>query len=1198
MKGKQYKPMQHSGRLGSIMLFILLHTKLYMRKQFLSLFLISFSISLFSQKEIWQPTDRETITQQFNKPDLRINDYLTFSLDTAFLKNILANFPHEAEVNIKEMAANFQIPTPDGGYISCKMVTYDMMEPELASRYPHIKTYYGVSAEDPSTRIRMDWTDFGLHTMIRGRSGTYYINPYQRNTKTEYIVFHKKDAEPWEHGFECGFDPDKTGAIPPKPFGKSTGDCQFRTYRLAQATTGEYSNYHGAFSSSQSNLVLSAITVVINRVNDVYEQDVAVRLIFISNTDQLFFYDPSTDPYTNNSGSMMLGQNQTTCDNIIGSPNYDIGHVFSTGGGGVAVLNSVCNNNHKAKGVTGLPNPVGDVFSIDYVSHEIGHQYGANHTQNNSCNRHNPSAMEPGSASTIMGYAGICPPNVQSNSDDYFHAISLSAIKNFLQSGGGSCATYPTYSNQSPVVSGGDSHFIPVSTPFILTASATDNDGDLLTYCWEQYDNQTGFPMPPQSTSTGGPMFRSLLPDISESRFMPNLNAVINNSTPTWEVVPSVGRTMNFRITVRDNHAPVGCLATDDIVVSTVSGTGPFLVQAPNTNAVVTSGQFYMVQWTVANTNNAPVSCSEVDILLSTDGGFNYNFVLAENIPNNGVHYVQMPFFTSTQCRVMVRCSGNIFYDISNVNFPLQSGPASFSIGAQPAFQSACVPGSSELTIESTSLSGFSGSINLSLFNAPSGVTASFNPNPISPGQSSTMTFNGLGNLPLGSQTFTVRGQSGGTIRDIQVFLDLEPGGVITTLVNPFDQEQEVSPVPEFSFSVTNGLGQNQIQVALDPDFNNIVIDENIFDSFYQTTSALLPQTTYYWRVRSEGNCGLGVWTSAWSFTTSACEDYVSVNVPIIIPSNQPATITSTLSVTSSGIIQDVNVVNIIGQHSRVGDLVFRIESPSGTRVTLMSQICGNNNHFFISFDDQASSGIIPCPPTNGQSYQPLQSLSAFHGENMLGIWTLEIQDVNSSNGGTLDGWGLDICAADLTFLSVDWLDFKVIPDANKHTALLQWITTNSEESIDFYIEKSSGNAHNFREVGHKDNPIYFTNELPVYEWEDMSVSPGIPHYYRIKQTDLSGNISYSSIRQVTLISSQKISVYPNPFQNRLFINYMDEYTLNTEVIITDITGRIVHSVKYKSSRIELPVDNLPSGAYILTIQMGNGESKRYRIVK
>src|SRR5690606_18469257 len=310
-----------------------------------------------------------------------------------------------------------------------------VMSPELAAQFPEIKTYAGQGIDDGTANVRFDVTPQGFHASVFSAYGNFYIDPYSKNDVTNYISYYKNDLDN-RHEFNCEVTefkkPDENLLDNPS----SIGD-QLRTYRLALACTGEYATYHGGTIPS----VLAAMTTSVNRLNQVYENDFAVRLILIPNNTDIIFLNAGTDPYTNNNGSAMLGQNQTTCDNIIGSANYDIGHVYSTGGGGIAGLNVVCLNGQKARGVTGSFAPIGDPFVIDYVAHEMGHQFGGNHTQNNTgCNAFPPAAYEPGSASTIMGYAGVCSPSLQNNSDPYFHVHSLIEMGGFISGAGGTCA--------------------------------------------------------------------------------------------------------------------------------------------------------------------------------------------------------------------------------------------------------------------------------------------------------------------------------------------------------------------------------------------------------------------------------------------------------------------------------------------------------------------------------------------------------------------------------------------------------------------------------------------------------------------------------------------------------------------------------------------------------------------------------------
>ncbi|HFA51197.1 MAG TPA: T9SS type A sorting domain-containing protein [Bacteroidetes bacterium] len=987
-----------------------------MRTSFMAtlVLLLAGSYSLFSQSNPWTLIPESALSDKSSSERPIVPDkYKTLQLNLDQVQALLRKAPLWQTEDAKTKNITLALPMPDGNFEQFRIEYAPVMHPDLAARYPMIRSYAGVGIDDPTAYLRFDFTQKGFHAYIRsGHHGDVFIDPYSNDDIEHYISYFKKDFFK-DSDWQCSFDEvnDKKGMKTPGG-DKMAGDCQLRTYRLALACTGEYAAFHGGTTAG----ALAAMNTTMTRVNGIFENDASITMTLVPNTDQLIFLNANTDPYTNNSGSAMLSENQTTCDNVIGSANYDIGHVFSTGGGGVAYLRSPCGSS-KAGGVTGQPNPVGDPFDVDYVAHEMGHQYGANHTQNNNCNRNSSTAMEPGSASTIMGYAGICAPDVQAHSDAYYHAISLQEMANFVTGSGNACAVTTSTGNNAPTANAGSNYTIPKSTTFVLSGIGSDPDPDNLTYCWEQMDNQVAT-MPPSATSTGGPAFRSLSPTASPDRYFPNLTDIVNNASPTWEVLASVGRTYNFRMTVRDNHAGGGCTAEDNMVVTVSAASGPFLVTAPNTAVTWPALSNQTITWDVAGTTAAPVSAANVDIFLSTDGGFTYPVTLASNTPNDGSQTVAIPNNPTTQARVMVKGANNIFFDISNTDFTIGAPLNGFTVNASPNAQTVCAPADAVFTVDVGAAGGFTGNVSLSANGVPAGASASFSTNPVAAPGTSQLTISGTASVTPGTYNITVTGVNGADTQSETVALTIiggAPGAV--TLSSPANGATGVSQTPTLSWGAVAAADNYDVQLASDAGFTNLIVNQTgVAATSYSVASGLTGNTTYYWRVRSANGCGTSAYSAAFSFTTAniTCNTFASANVPISISSSGTPTVTSTLTVAASGTIDDLNVLGLDITHTWINDLIVTLQSPAGTQVTLINRICNSENNILTNFDDESANphSAMPCPPTNNGTYQPNSPLSAFDGEDQAGTWTLTIQDVANQDGGSLNAWSLEICAS------------------------------------------------------------------------------------------------------------------------------------------------------------------------------------------
>lgn len=330
-----------------------------------------------------------------------------------------------------------------------------------------------------------------------------------------------------------------------------------------------------------------------------------------------------------------------------------------------------CNGANKALGGTGRGNPQGDPYDVDYVAHEIGHQLDGSHTW--SSNQDNcsagqfvsSSAYEVGSGSTIMAYAGICAgDNLQPNSDALYHVRSIDQITNFRDNGGtgGSCGTTAGTGNTPPGVNAGADFTIPRNTPFVLTATGSDGNGDALSYAWEQYDAAPaqvgGFP---SNAATSGPLFRPFLPVLSASRTVPRLSAVLGITPSPWEVLPNVDRTMDFRVTARDNRLNGGGVAFDQMRV-TVAGA-PFSVTQPASSQQC--GASSTLAWNVGGGSVAPnvrVDYSSDDFASATP--------LIASTSNDGTEPYTVPRPPTTNGRIRIAGNGNIFFNVSP-RFPI-----------------------------------------------------------------------------------------------------------------------------------------------------------------------------------------------------------------------------------------------------------------------------------------------------------------------------------------------------------------------------------------------------------------------------------------------------------------------------------------------------------------------------------------------
>jgi hypothetical protein len=597
--------------------------------------------------------------------------------------NILSNLQSDPNKRV-----SLYLPTENNDLALFKLTPAPVFSAALAAKYPHLMTYTGYQVDKPQNSGRFSISPKGFFGFYEVNNVRMLLSPQLMKASPHYIFYQYDDAlaisdtaetinklllndivdyETQQGDEDLAFKPEATGD-------------QIRTYRLVLSATAEYTQFNGG---TVADVVAENVTLI-NRVNQILLTDLALQFELVDN-ESVIFTDANTDPFTNSDATSDIEANQSTIDSLIGAANYDIGHLLSTSPGGLAGVGVMCINNRKARGTTGARKPTGERFYIDLFAHEIGHQLGARHSFNASNNsvcdsaaRNSESAFEPGSGTTIMSYAGLCSgQSPQNNSSPYFHAGSIEQIRARIDTGpGGSCGMLTDQDNGVPQIELEDSTYtIPTNTPFVLNASAFDSDEDTLSYNWEQLDSGgpdggTADTVAMRSDNGFNPLFRSYPASAASERYFPQLKDVLSETLTLGETYATTERDLTFRLSVRDNK---GGVDSADVNVSVVKRSEQFEFIAPDSALVWQGNSEQQIRWAVAQTDEAPVNCLTVDILLSHETNPNFIRVVETAVLNDGEHTLRVPNIQSDSVRLMLKCSDNIFFAVNNTELTILS---------------------------------------------------------------------------------------------------------------------------------------------------------------------------------------------------------------------------------------------------------------------------------------------------------------------------------------------------------------------------------------------------------------------------------------------------------------------------------------------------------------------------------------------
>ncbi len=1203
--------------------------------------LLSLSIALLASsssygQQHWTAIDQAALSDaQLGEREIIPNAYTVNTLDEARLRKDLNKSPLDTRSN-KEKSGTITLPMPDGKVLDFKVWYSPVMHPDLAKKYPSIKTYRIVSVDNSYINGRIGMSNSGLNAVIRHPGGEVYIDPYGTETTEVYISYFTKDnPAPADYAkASCGaeFSTEELAAVVEhnEVAVKAGEDVFLKKYRFALACTGEWGQ-----NFNNKTQVMEQMVAATNRVNQSLENEVAVFFELIANNDDLIFLDPISDPYSVvpsqadgvHPGRQVLGQNTSVINNAIGNNSYDVGHVFTRsctdGIAGVASLGSVCTSN-KGSGLScvGGQNVVN--FMVETTIHEIGHQFGASHTWSNCSDASadqlsSGTAFEPGSGTTHMSYAGACASsnNVAGTNDDYFHVSALIQMYSLIAQGNGStCGEIVATDNSAPdvFIDREDGFSIPVFTPFELTGRSVDAEDDNVTYCWEQFNlgpvSVLGSPI------GNAPAFRSFNPTASPTRVFPRMLNILANTGSNSEKLQDISRKYNFMLTVRDNHPGAGGVTWEEIEFESNSAAGPFFVMQPNNNEQLEVGKEYEIRWDVAGTDQAPINCSKVDITLSANGGTDFDIPIATQTDNDGSHTIIVPNHITNDGRIKIKSSDNIFFDVSNFDFDINPPTVpSFFIDVSDMVFDVCTPDVVTVDISTTAFLDFASMVNLEVTSdLPEGSLVTLSESTINPDSGTaqlTLDFNNVN--ATGTYTVSITGTADGAdsrTQTVQVQLTSTNFDDLST-VGPVHESSGVSEAPTFEWTDAINASTYRIEIGTNPALGTTadIIVEDLTEPIYTSTVTLEKNTVYYWKLFAQNKCS-DFESSLNTFATEAlsCRTITTDDLPINISQSATPTIKSTAFVSGSGQVTDVNIQNIKIRHENANDVRLTLISPTGTEAVLLNRECNFNQDINCGFDDSAASEIA-CPLNDLKVYVPEQPLSVFLGEEIVGDWIMQVQDLAAGNGGQFINLELEVCSNAVlegpTIVNNNPLEVPT-NGANRLNSdvLLTTDANNSADELEYTIITTpvsgmmsvSGQpvivGSRFTQSDIEQGRVRYEHDGSTATTDGFSfvVQDGEGGWIPVTDYELVIGDNFLSSTEDTDYQYYSVDVFPNPASDYLTVAINSEVRGDFTISLFDMTGKALYnqSIAIDDSVMHhIEATDLPSGMLIVKIQNG-----------